>query len=192
MVRVGLGFAVLFLLLSGPWTHSAATYAQLLRGELRVLLAWVSGTGTVEVNALADPRHPAADLEILLSGPAGSPADAPRSVRGIRLSSRSLAWMPAAMILALTLATPLDWRRRALLAIAGLCGVNLQAILSVLLVVALARQAESTPAWQRGLVQAGHQLLVANLWASFIGPVLWWLLLLLMLGSRLRPTAHQR
>lgn len=178
MVRFGFGFGLAFLLLTGPWSAPANTYARVLRSEIHALAPWLPGLGIVQVRQLADPQRPKADLEILLSGPE------PAAVRGTRLSSRSLGWMPVAMTLALALATPLDWRRRVKAIGMGVCGMNLLTLLSISLLVLIAGQDEHTPAWQRVTVSIGCQLLVSNLWVSFVGPILLWLVLLVLLDFR--------
>lgn len=131
-----------------------------------------------------DSAHPGADTEILIPNPI---TNGLATVRVVLIDSRTIGWMPHAMMLALCLATRLTFRRTAGLLLFGVLAANLLALATVLACVWSAILTDSSPAWQRWLGDTVYQVLVTNLWMSFAGPFLMWVMLYYLL-DRYDPT----
>jgi hypothetical protein len=169
-----LRFALVFALLACPWHGLKTAFAGILRVETEPILKLLLAPRLVAASVTNRPDHPLADLEIIVSNPSQV---IPHAARVILLDSRSVAWMPHVMTMALCLATPLPFRGKVLLTTAGVVLASVLGILTVVASVWRATITETAPVWLHFVCDTLYTVLVTNLWSSFVGPLLIWLML---------------
>src|SRR5208283_1493118 len=131
------------------------------------------------VQDLNDPLHPNLDTKITLADPKSVQPGGEMPAMVLSLDSRSVGWMPNAMLLALAGATPWNWSRRLKALLGGGLVVNAFVAVSILARVGDAVLGAQSSGWHSLLLMLDNHLLVENLWLSFLFPTLVWLALLI-------------
>lgn len=189
---LALRFALVFVLLVLPWPGFRESFAGLIRRELGLVLKAVVFQHEVRVCEARDAPHPSIDIRVLLRNPMGTAAEGQPLAREATFDSRSIGWMPHAMMLALVAATPVAWRRLWRILAAGLAGAHLLVLATFVVGVLNAVVDEHSPRWIYWGEQGLYHVLVENLWSSFVGPFLLWIACLLAFGDRPLATDDRR
>ncbi len=172
-----LRFALLYGLLIAPWPGWNALYGRWFRAVNATVYA--SNDHRIVIFGAAEPALRPLDTMVTLANRDRMDRRGHMPARKLGLDSRGIGWVPTALLLALTLASPVGWRRRLWALIWGLLIMHGFILFSVgcyiwdqsndLGLVAL------TPFWKsvsNGLVET----LIIQLGASFVVPALVWLL----------------
>lgn len=169
-----LRFAIAFALLAWPWPHLRSTFAAGFRAQVRVVVGVVFPHQPFRVTTFSDPRYPNLDTAVVLAGGKGPGTGDERAGAEIAFDSGSQGWIPLAMLIALSVATPLPWGKRFKAMLAGTLLIQLLVAATILVSVSLALVSGASPAWPRlPLILANH-LLAENIWFSFVPPFLLW------------------
>lgn len=180
-------FSVVYGLLIAPWPGWNAAYSAYFRG----LSAGVFSTSgpNAFVHFDAAPAGAALDTQVHLANPRNADARGDGPVKLLSLDSRGLGWIPTALFLALWAATALTPRRRAITGAAGLLALHVY----LLACVGSALLNEASGADPASFIRLGPALkrvsegleetLVNQVGASFVVPVVLWLLLCLGSGQ---------
>jgi hypothetical protein len=118
------------------------------------------------------------DTQILLVDPAEVDSHGKTPVRILGLDSRGVGWIPTALFIALTLATPVSWRRKGWALGLGLLAVHVYLLLTVEVYI----WNESIPgaagpvSLLKRIGDGLEETLVTQLGASFVVPTIIWLL----------------
>jgi len=175
--RFLLGFAVAFGALVAPWPGWNAAYGALFRGGAAAVFSDGHGRILVRFRRAEHPPRAEIDTEIVVADRAqiGRDGRGPANVLG--LDTRSVGWIPTALVLALIVATPVGWRRQWRALVLGLAVVHVY----ILLVVGVYLWNETAgavpvsflPYWA-GLGGGLEETLVTQLGPSFAVPALIW------------------
>jgi hypothetical protein len=168
--------AVLYALLIAPWPGLNSAYGRWFR--------WIGGTVFAGgdrwfVKFEADPaEHPLLDTQITIADPGRANPSGRMPARILHLDSRGIGWVPTALLTALTLATPIPWRRRAVALLVGLLlvqGFILGSVGSYLWSES-AKLGLITPGpFWKAIADGLTETLIVQLGAGFAVPALIWL-----------------
>jgi hypothetical protein len=176
-----LRFVVLFGLLVGPWPGFREQFARGLQTELRAFFHVLLPPGQAfEVRYVDRSTYKAGDTEIWKLPAAAKKQGDQMTATTLVCDSRSLGWMPHAMILALCAATPLRWRKRWKVALTGLLATHLLVLATFIAGFFSTYANEISNSLVRWLVIGADHILVDNLWVSFVGPFLMWIVALVV------------
>jgi hypothetical protein len=176
IVRFICVFALVYGALIAPWPGWNSLYAHGFRFLCSACLATENGHETVRVRA-AEPGA-RLDTQILLVDPAKVDSHGKTPVRILGLDSRGVGWIPTALFIALTLATPVSWRRKGWALGLGLLAVHVYLLLTVEVYI----WNESIPgaagpvSLLKRIGDGLEETLVTQLGASFVVPTIIWLL----------------
>ena len=171
-----LRFVVVFGLFMAPWPGVREFTEGLFHTELRALAGYVVPRMVVHVNPLRETAHEGIDTQVEMADRREMLPDGSVPVRGVTLDTRSIGWIPQAMIVALIVATPMSWKERAKAVVVGLVGTNLIFALSLATAMALANNSKNA-SWIQPVISVAYDITNQNLWFSFLFPaVLWWLI----------------
>jgi len=187
-----LRFVVIFGLLVFPWPGLRSAFAVFMRSELRLVLRPMLASRDVCVRPHRDPAHPSADTEVAVADPKDLLPDGNLPAKVLTLDSRSVGWMPQAMILSLCAATGLSRTRRWRLLLGGLAFTHALVLATFAVSVLPILVTEASPAWLFWLVNGAYHVLVENLWMAFVGPFLIWLLCLFVSSTGWRRMGGSR
>lgn len=176
-------FVVVFGLLVFPWPGFREQFACGLQGELRVFFHLTLPRLGVEVRYGDRAIHSAGDTEIWKSSPATTHHGGQLEVKKLVCDSRSLGWMPHAMMLALCSATPLTWKRWCRVFLSGVIGTHLLVLATFTAGLFSTYADEISNSLVRWLVMGAGHILIDNLWISFVGPFLLWIVALVIFGG---------
>jgi hypothetical protein len=119
-------FAVLYGLLIAPWPGLAGEYERLFRSGGQALFHDVGDLGRVSFRQISG--GPAHQTKVLLTNKEqlrdAKRFKTPFIVQPLIIDNREMGYLPTAILAALTLATPLPWRRRLLGFAAGILLIN--------------------------------------------------------------------
>ena len=104
-------FLVLYVILTLPWPGGDRLYGEYFRTLCRLFFHDDDRREIAFKNPAQDSPRPL-DTRIEIANRALLHADESGPVRNVDLDARNFAWEPMALLLALTIATPLPWRRR--------------------------------------------------------------------------------
>lgn len=125
-LRFFLVFVATFVVLLGAWGVLASSYGALFRAAGGAM-ALGSGPWAVKYSRQLD-KNASHDTQVLLLNRQDS------LKRTVDLSSRRMAYMPTALLIALTLATPVPWVRKGVSLLWGFIGVNVYIAIRLALV----------------------------------------------------------
>jgi hypothetical protein len=198
-LRFLLTFGLIFAVLIAPWPGWNEAYGDYFRAFADGGLNAAGGEQMVRLSVnLQDPGSPNLDTRIKL----GNRKLLDASGRGLLvttgLDSRSIGWVPTALTLALILATPIPWRRRAIALLGGLVLIHAFILLSLQAWIwdsgPGVNLGSSSPHWA-AIAEGLDFTLIHQLGASFSVPVLVWILVTFrrqdaaMLGALMLPAA---
>ena len=122
----------------------------------------------------SDPRYPGVDTLLVVADRKNPGFPSGESEVGIPFDSVSQGWIPLAMMIALSLATPLPFSKRLQALLAGTIVIQLVIAATVLVSVSFTLIGEAGPAFPRFVLMLAKRLLVENIWFSFVLPFLFW------------------
>jgi len=178
IARLLLGFTLLYGLLIAPWPGWNDAYGGYFRALGRASFPDSGGRRLIRFEA-AHTGQTSIDTSITIANrdKADAKGHIPAEVLG--LDTRSVGWVPTALILALTAASPVPWRRRLWALAWGLLLVHLFILLSVSCYIwdesADLALTTISPFWKvvaDGLVET----LITQLGVSFVAPALIWVI----------------
>lgn len=195
--RLGLFFvfaAILYAAFMAPWPGVEGAYAKLYRGTCNVVFArfWFwpdGGVRFLNIKTLQTGDLPPGAPRFFAIGTFDTLMElrsrrAPGSMGYLRTSTRYVGYGPTAVVLALVLATPLPWRRRALALLWSFLAVNAFIVLRISLTLAAAGFAADKKyalfelgSLARGVLTRAENILSDNPTVSFVAPALIWFLL---------------
>jgi hypothetical protein len=184
-----LRFAALYLLLLGPWPGWNQGYSDYFRSLCRADEGLFNDPWSIRFEQLRRTRANPLDTRILLASPTATNADGLHPAVALDLDSRSIGWVPTALLLALVLSTPMNWSRLVQALLGGLAAVHVFIAFSVRIHIvsqALAlpgAEAMGLSAWQKQALGALDQTLITQIGASFTVPVLIWALVALRVAD---------
>lgn len=124
LVRFLLGLAVVYGLLLVPWPGLRSGYCTWLCGLARTVFSHEHGRLLVRFEPdPPGPGHPL-DTRITVADRARIAADGTVPARVLGLDSWGFGWVPTALLVALIVATPVPWRRRAWALAGGLIAIH--------------------------------------------------------------------
>jgi hypothetical protein len=177
-----LPFVVLFGLLVYPWSGFRQQFARGLHIELCGFFHVLFPGQAFEVRYVDRSTYKAGDTEIWKLPPEAKKQGGQVTVTTLVCDSRSLGWMPHAMILALCAATRLGWRKWWKVALTGFLGTHLLVLATFTAGFFSTYADEISSPLARWLVIGADHILVDNLWVSFVGPFLMWTVALVVFG----------
>ena len=171
-----LRFVLVFGLFMAPWPRANEVIPGFFRAELRALANHVVPRMVVHITSLSHSAHEGIDTQVEMADRREMLPDGSVPVRGVTLDTRSIGWIPQAMIVALIVATPMSWKERAKAIVVGLVGTNLIVALSLATSLAFANNSKNA-GWFQPVVAVAYDITNQNLWFSFLFPaILWWLI----------------
>jgi hypothetical protein len=173
-------FALVYGLLILPWPGWTALYAEGFRGLGNAIFGERDSECVLYFEPDQETRGLAAvDSRIAIANPRLADKNGNGPVTYLSLNTRSIGWIPTALIIALIMATPIPWRRRALALFWGLLLTEAFVLISVALYIWNESTTISlhvlTPFWKE-LAADAEYVLITQLGASFSIPVLIWIL----------------
>jgi hypothetical protein len=177
-----LRFVVLFGLLVYPWPGFREQFARGLHTELRAFFHVLFPGQAFEVRYVDRSTYKAGDTEIWKLSASAKKRGGQVTVTALACDSRSLGWMPHAMILALCAATTLRWRKWWKVALTGFLATHLLVCATFMTASFSTYADEISNSLARWLVTGADHILVDNLWVSFVGPFLMWIVALVVFG----------
>ncbi len=168
-IRFFLTFLFTFAAFIAAWNVVGSAYGSLFRGA-GGMMAIATGPWSVKYSRQldGDVHH---DTQMLLRNRRDS------LKRDVSLSSRRIAYMPTAFLIALTLATPVPWARKRIAMLWGLIGVhiNIAARLAILPATYIAARGEDTSEtllrkleWVLSGSSAGWAIVPLIIWVGII------------------------
>jgi hypothetical protein len=185
-----LAFSVLYGLLILPWPRWNSIYGDGFRAVGRACFPDDGGRRMIRFDA-AQTDHPSIDTSITIADRGRTNPGGRSPARVLWLDARSVGWIPTALFVALTAASPVPWKRRCLALVPGLLLVQGFILLSVGCYIwdesAALGIATIGPFWK--LIADGlEETLVTQLGASFVAPALIWVLVTFRAGDFRRLT----
>lgn len=175
-------FALLYGVLIAPWPGFNENYGRCFRRVGEWVFAREEGLRLVHFEPVPAPLCRGLDTRILLARRDQLDAHGSGPVRYLELDTRGVGWVPTALIVALIIATPVPWRRRGGALVAGFLAVQAFVVFSVADYIwnhsAEMGLVVHGSAWKR-VVAGLEETLITQMGASFVVPVLLWLLITL-------------
>ena len=173
----------LYVLLIVPWPGSRDFYGSYLCAVAKTVLSTNSGRRILRFEQVPKAkRNRTLDTRITVAN--REQLDASGSGRAVMLDfdSRGIGWMPTALLLSLVISTPIPWRRRAWAVFWGLLAIHAFVLFSLEAYIWNESDTSSgldlvtfSPFWKtvgNGL----EETLITQLGASFVVPMLVWIL----------------
>jgi len=177
IARFLLCFALLFGVLIAPWPGWNQIYGAYFRALNGAVFARENASRILRIEAAHHVRPPI-DTVITMANPNRVGANGRMSARILWLDARSVGWVPTALILALTIASLVSWKRRAWAILWGWLLVQIFILVSVGCYIwnesAAIGLVTITPFW-KPVAHGLEETLVTQLGASFVVPALIWL-----------------
>jgi hypothetical protein len=126
------------------------------------------------------PENPL-DIRIILGNRRQVRPDGRLPSHLLGLDSRGVGWVPTALLLALTLATPLPWRRRLIAAVGGLVLIHLFLLASVWIYLlnnsdtASGLKLVELQPWQKTIVEGLEETFITQMGPGFAVAVVVWM-----------------
>lgn len=176
VLRFLVAFGLVYGLLIVPWPGFKEGYGRYFRFLCETVFVETHSPRYLKFEPSPDPRF-SIGLQITLGNRKQANASGNLPVKVMGLEARGVGWIPTALIVALTLASPISWKRRAWALLWGWLLVYVFILFSVgcyiwnestdLGLVAL------NPFW-KAVANGLEETLVTQLGASFVVPVLLW------------------
>ena len=176
-------FLVVYVVLMAPWPGLADAWGTLFRAAAQAAFGAFGDGGAVSFRPLPAVQD-RKDTEMLLRN-----QRFPRAVGRTPMSSRNMAYVPTAFLVALVLATPIPWRRRAgallfgLVLVSGFAALRLALrLLDVFSEGNVLSVFDFSPFW-KGILGGAVKVLVAAPAATYIIPTFIWILVTFRRGD---------
>lgn len=171
-------FTLVYGLLIIPWPGFDRVYGVYFRAVNQSLLARDDTRKQVGFEAVPVELHHRLDSRLVLINRNQPDHDRNSAVRYVELDSRSIGWVPTALLLALILASPVSWGRRGWALVWGLLAIHGFILFSVASSVwnnaAEMSLLAFTPFW-KDMAEGMEETLITQVGASFVVPVLIWI-----------------
>lgn len=175
-VAAWLRFVLVFGLFIAPWPRANEVIPRFFRAELRAIAHHAVPRMVVHITPLSDPAHEGIDTQVEMADRREMLPDGSVPVRGVTLDTRSIGWIPHAMIAALVVATPMRWQERAKAMLLGLVATHFLVALSFAITLTFANNSRNA-GWIQPIMAVAYDITNQNLWFSFLFPaILWWLI----------------
>lgn len=172
-------FALLYALLIAPWPGFNTAYGKYFRALGQTVFAREGDRRLLRFEAVPAELHHVLDTRIELANRDLVDHEGKGPVRYMELDTRGVGWVPTALLLSLVLATPVPWRRRGWALLWGLLAVHAYILFSLAIYIWNSSTELSlvmlTPFWKQ-LVGGLEETLINQMGASFVMPVLIWIL----------------
>jgi hypothetical protein len=180
IVLLALRFAVIYGLLLVPWVGWTDIYATYFRTIGALIFGGNEDHRIIRFEEHRETRgYSSIDTRIVLANRDLGTSDGKMPIVNLGLDSRGVGWIPTALTIALILATPLPWRRRASALLWGLILVHFLILISVAVYIWNESTTVSfvalSPFWKQ-IADSLEYTLVLQYEASFFFPVLIWIL----------------
>jgi hypothetical protein len=174
-LRLAICFPIIFGMLLIPWQGLNVAYRSLFQAQARWVSACLPDRIIPRVGDHTDPGRPSIDVEVTLTERRSIRADGTANGATVLFDSRSMGWMPNAMVLALLLATGLPkkqlWKSILFAIVVTNTVVTFGITFSLIDNLPQSRLSD----WASYLISAGDDIFCQSLWFSFIFPaLLWW------------------
>jgi hypothetical protein len=167
-------FALLFSLLTWPWSGLHEAVSACFRVETRFLVSAAFPGQAFRVQTLSDSRLPSSDTQVIVPDPQKVGPNGRMLALVIPFDSNSQGWVPLAMLMALGIATPLPWSKRITVLLAGIVFIQVLIAATILASVSFNLSNGISPVRGYVLFALANHLLVENIWFSFVPPFLLW------------------
>lgn len=168
--------AAAYVLLILPWPGFRAAYDTYFLGLGKLLFGGKHGDVLVEFVPASDPTRPNVTVAANVGNIRKVLPDGSLPVRQLQADARGIGWIPTALFLALTVATPMPLRRKSLALLFGT--VVMQIYLAVCIWAWIWEEwlgvGATAPVWKT-LSSSLNYTLVIQMGASFVIPVLVWM-----------------
>lgn len=171
-------FIFVYGLLIAPWPGFNDVYARYFRGLGQFVFAKDNDRCILNFEAVPQDLHHLLDTRIVLINRDQLDRNGQGPVRYLELSTRSLGWIPTALMVALVLATPLTWRRRGWSLLFGILAIHAFILFSVAIYIwnsSLGFSLIELGPRARQVVAGLEETLVVQMGVSFVVPVLIWM-----------------
>lgn len=174
-------FTLVFGLLAMPWPGWPETHAQFVRKSVGLLFRHFGSKGIVVFRPIQEGDS-SLDTVVYLGNREKLDATQFGLAANLRFSIRYVAYFPAALVVALVVATGIPWRRRALALLSGLAGMHALIVFWVWLMLLSLAHAHpeldlfQLPRFWHAIVTALYEIFVTYLGARFAASVVIWLL----------------
>lgn len=178
--RFLIGFIFIFGLLIYPWPGWDEIYGQAFRTTGNAIFSSTHGNRVVRFEAFKQTQGLASlDSRIVLGNRALADASGHGPATMLGLDTRSIAWVPTALTIALIAATPVAWPRRLRALIIGLILIHAFILFSICIYIGNESTEVSlltlSPFWKQ-IGDALEYTLITQMDVSFFVPVLIWIL----------------
>jgi hypothetical protein len=170
-------FVILYGLLVIPWPGLGDAYCRYFRTMGRSVFGSQRGLRMLRFEAAEKSNSPI-DTIITMANRDRMGPDGSGPAKILKLDAWSVGWVPTALLLALTMATPIPWPRRGLSVLLGLLLINFYVGISVgsylwnestdLGLLTL------TPFW-KAVADGSEETMITQLGPSFVVPVVIWI-----------------
>lgn len=187
--RFLLQFAIIFLLLVLPWPGWEQAYAGMFRTVAGTLFGSLGPRAVVLFAPLPKQRGSPVDTSMNVGDRRMVTPKGTLSTVNQEFSTRYVGYMPAALLTALVLATPLPWRRRGWALLWGLVLVHLfVGGLILIMILYLSNHTEwltilKLPGFLLPLLDLSWNTFIFQVVARFLIPVLIWILVAFRAGD---------
>jgi len=176
-------FVPVYTLLIVPWPGSRDLYGSYLRSAAKLVLAQNNSRRILRFEEVpVSKRNRTLDTRITVAN--REQLDASGSGHAVMLDfdSHGIGWVPTALLIALVVATPVSWTRRSQALAWGLLAIHAVVLFSIQVYIWNQSDAsnglnlvELSPFWKT-VVNGLEETLVTQLGASFVFPLLIWIL----------------
>ena len=176
-------FAVCYALLIAPWPNSRELYSGYFCSFARLVFSEYRGNRILRFNTVpVDQRNRTLDIRITLANRDQLDANSSGHAIMLDLDSRGIGWVPTALLLSLVIASPVSRSRRTCALVWGLLAIHALILLSIQVYIWNQVDASNglnlialSPFWKT-IVSGMEETLVTQLGASFVLPLLIWIL----------------
>jgi len=177
LLRFATIFALAYGLLITPWHGWNERYADYYRNLGTWVFASWPGKQLVRFEKNAAPLRVNLNTSITVGNRSLVDAQGRFSAVVLQVDTRSLAWMPTALLAALILATPLPWRRKIRAMLVGLIAIH--AYILLITGIWITNNADKVALitmnkWQKNSMEMLEYTFIEQLGLSFVIPVVIW------------------
>ena len=172
-------FVVLYALLIVPWPGFNGAYGRYFCALGQLIFARENDRRIVHFEPVPEELRHQLDIRIALGNREHLDRNGSGQMVFLELDTRGIGWVPTALLLALVLATPVTWRRRAGALCLGLLSVHALVIFSVAIYIwnnSVDLGLVTVGPFSKQIIAGLEETLITQMGASFAAPVLIWML----------------